>query len=160
MNRFLTGIGVLAIVIGFLIWWFHPHQVLKRRTKGLMETLTLVEGAGAASRNLKIYPLARALAGEVEISGSGDPRSEGVFSSSSIESGFSWLTRNARFTRFQIRRIESINRSGDLGVVHALIDAEVVLKESTPLHGPYFMTLTWQKDEHSWRLIAAEWQPQ
>jgi len=160
MNRLFAGIGILVIVAGFLIWWFHPHQVLKRRTKGLMETLTLVEGAGAASRNLKIYPLARVLADKVTISGAGDKRAEGDFSSASIESGFSWLTRNARFTRFQIRRIESIRRSGDIGVVHALIDADVVLQQETPLQGPYSMTLTWQNDGSSWRLIAAEWQPQ
>ena len=160
MNRLLTGIGVLAIIAGFLVWWFHPHQVLKRRTKGLMQTLTLVEGAGAASRNLKIYPLARAIADEVELSGSGDQRAEGVFSRSQIESGFSWLARNARHTRFQIRRIESVTRSGGTGVVRAVIDAEVVLQQDTPLHGPYFMTLTWQNDGNSWRLVAAEWQPQ
>lgn len=160
MKRILTGIGLLAILAGFLIWWLHPHQVLKRRTKGLMETLTLVEGAGPASRNLKIYPLARAIADEVEISGSGDRRSEGAFNRSQIESGFSWLTRNARFTRFQIRRIESVTRSGDTGVVRALIDAEVILQQETPLQGPYFMTLTWQNADNKWRLVAAEWHQQ
>lgn len=161
MNRLLTGTVVLAIVAGFLVWWFHPNQILKRRTKGLMATLTLAEGAGAASRNLKIHPLSRAIADEVRISGAGDRRAEGTFSRGQIESGFSWLTRNASHTRFQLRRVESVTIQGSQGVVRAIVDAEVELKQHpSPLQGRQSVTLTWNNVESSWQLIAAEWNPQ
>jgi len=159
MKRLLTGIGILAIVAGFLIWWFHPHQVLKRRTNGLLKIMTVAEGSGAASRALKVSPLSRMMAEKVSISGSGDQRAEGTFPRPSVEGGFSWLVRNARFTRFKIQRFDSITVSGVTGVVHASIEAEVALKQETPLQGAYTMTLTWQNDGSAWRLAAAEWQP-
>ena len=157
MNRLLTTAAILAVIAGFLIWWFHPNQVLKRRTKNLMDTLTLAEGAGAASRNLKIYPLSRALADEVRISGPGDSRADGVFTRQQIESGFSWLTRNARHTRFQTRRIESVTIQGRQGMVRAEVDSHVELQQQTPLQGPANVTLTWNHDGKSWQLTAAEW---
>ena len=159
MNRLLTSAAVLAVLAGFLVWWFHPNQVLKRRTKGLMQTLTLAEGAGAASRNLKIHPLSRVIAEEVRISGSGDTRAEGVFTRGQIESGFSWLTRNARSTRFQTRRIESVAIHGSEGIVRAVVDGHVELDRQTPLQGQHTVTLTWSHDGDSWRLVAADWSP-
>ncbi|MFU8893780.1 MAG: DUF4440 domain-containing protein [Luteolibacter sp.] len=159
MKRLPTTLGIVVIIAGFLVWWFHPHQALKRRSNGLMETLTIAEGSGTASRNLKVSPLSRMMAEEVTIIGAGDRRAEGTFPRSSVTAGFSWLARNARVTRFKIQRFESITRSGDTGVVHALIDAEVALKQETPLQGAYSMTLTWQNDGSAWRLAAVEWQP-
>lgn len=157
MNRLLTGTAVIAVIAGFLVWWFQPSQVLKRRTKSLMETLTLAEGAGAASRNLKIYPLSRAIGDEVRITGAGDRRAEGVFTRNQIESGFSWLTRSARFTRFQTRRIESVTIQGNQGVVRAIVDTHVELQQQTPLHGQHNVSLTWSHDGDSWRLTSADW---
>ncbi len=159
MNRLLTGIAVVILLCGFLFWWFHPQQALKRRTKGLMNTLTLVDGAGAASRNLKLGPLSRAITDDVEISGAGDRRAEGTFRRESIEAGFAWLSRNARSTSFQIRRFESISISGDTGVVTATVDAMVILPRETPLDGEYSMTLTWRNNSESWQLTGAKWQP-
>ncbi len=159
MNRLRTGLIALVILTAFLFWWFHPNQALKRRTKGLMQTLTLVEGTGSGSRNLKIGPLSRAIADQVTISGAGDQRAEGIFHRDSIESGFAWLATNARSTRFQIRRIESVTITGDTGIVQADIEAQVILPREIPLDGNYSMTLTWQNDGSAWRLIAAEWQP-
>lgn len=160
MNRLIPGLVALLLLCGFLFWWFHPHQALKRRTKGLMNTLTLVEGAGAASRNLKLSPLSRAIADEVTVTGSGDRRAEGIFQRGSIEAGFAWLTRNARSSHFHIRRFETVSVSGEIGTVIASVDATVILPKDTPLDGLYSMTLTWRSDGSTWRLTAAEWQPQ
>lgn len=159
MKRLLTAIGIMAIVAGFLIWWFHPHQTLKRRTTGLVNILTVADGSGTASRNLKVSPFSRMMADEITISGAGDRRADGTFSRSSVEAGFSWFVRNATFSKFKIQRFESISHSGTTGVVHARIIADVGLKQETPLQGTYSMTLTWQNDGTSWRLAAADWQP-
>ncbi len=157
MNRLTTGAAALAILTGFLVWWFHPDQVLKRRTKGLMNTLTLAEGAGAASRNLKLAPLSRAVGDRVLITGSGDHRADGTFTRDEIESGFAWLTRNARFTRFRIRSYESVAIDGREGVVRAVVEGHVELRDRTPLEGTHHATLTWNHDGDSWRLVAADW---
>jgi len=159
MKRLTTALVTLAVLTGFLFWWFHPNQTLKRRSNGLMRTLTIPEGAGAASRNLKSSPLSRAIADQVTLSGAGDSRAEGVFHRGNIEAGFAWFVRNARSSRFQIRRFENITVTGDTGVVRARIDANVQLPKDTPLDGSYSMTLTWHNDGSSWRLVAAEWQP-
>jgi len=40
VNRLLVSVFTFVVICGFLLWWFHPHQSLKRRTKALMNTLT------------------------------------------------------------------------------------------------------------------------
>lgn len=159
MNRALTGIAILLALCGFLLWWFHPQQTLKRRSKSLMNTLSLAEGAGAASRNLKLNSLSRAIADEVTVAGSGDRRADGTFRRESVEAGFTWLTRNARSSRFRIRHFDSVTISGDVGTVIASVDAEVILPENTPLDGIYSVTLSWRGHANAWRLTAAEWHP-
>ena len=159
MNRALTGTAILLALCGFLVWWFHPAQTLKRRSKSLMNTLTLAEGAGAASRNLKLNPLARAIADEVTLRGTGSRRANGTFQRESIEAGFSWLTRNARSSRFQIRQFDSIAISGNVATVTATVDAEVILPDATPLDGIHTVTLTWLGEGNAWRLTACEWHP-
>lgn len=157
MNRLFTSLGALAVVTAFLVWWFHPTQALKRRTKNLMETLTLVEGAGTASRNLKVGTISQAIAGEIELSGSGDRRAEGTFSRSQIESGFAWLTQGARSTRFELIGFDSVTINGDTGTVRARVDARVDLKQGESMNGPHRVTLVWHDDGQSWRLTRAEW---
>jgi hypothetical protein len=160
MKRPLAMLGVLAIAVAVLVWWFQPAQALKRRTKALMETLTLLDGAGAASRKMKIRPMSEAVADEVEIRGAGDDRADGVFTRSEIEAGFAWLAGSAKSTRFRILDFEAVTIEGDTGVVTADVDATVVLDENRPLDGPHRVTLVWRHDGNSWRLTRAEWQPE
>jgi len=159
MNRNLTALAALAIVSGFLVWWFQPSQALKRRTNGLMETLTLAEHAGPASRNLKINPLSAAIADEIEILGAGDRRAEGTFSRSDIEAGFAGLAKLARSTRFRILGFDDVTVRGDTGTVRARVDARVELEDRRPLDGTYQVTLVWRKEDGTWRLTRAEWSP-
>lgn len=160
MKRPLAMLGLLVIATAVIVWWFQPAQALKRRTKSLMETLTFADGAGAASRKMKIRPLSEAVADEVEIRGAGDDRADGMFDRSEIEAGFAWFAGSARSSRFRILDFESVTVEGDTGTVTAEVDATVVLDENRPLDGPHRVTLVWRHDGNSWRLTRAEWTPQ
>jgi len=159
MKRPLAGLLALLVITGFLIWWFHPRQVVKRRVNSLMDTVSLAEGAGTAARNLKAYPLNRLLATQVELSGTGDRRADGAFSRSEIEAGFTWLAQNAQSTRFATRRFESITLTGDRAVVRAIVDARVVLGGEMLLDGAHDVRLDWRREDDGWRLTSASWEP-
>ncbi len=159
MKRLIVGAGVLLVTVGFLVWWFHPDHVLKRRTRSLLDTLTLAEGAGTAARNLKAYPLNRLLAAQVELVGTGDRRADGVFSRSEVESGFSWLATNARSSSVVVRRFEAVTRDGDRGEVRVVVDARVELRDAVALDGPHDVRLGWVRGDDGWRLESAEWRP-
>ena len=160
MKRPLAMLGALAIATAILVWWFQPAQTLKRRTKALMQTLTLVDDAGSVSRKMKIRPLSDTVADEVELRGAGDDRAEGVFTRSQIESGFAWLAGSAKSARFRVLDFESVEVVEDTGTVTARVDARVVLENHLPLDGPHRVTLVWHHDGDSWRLARAEWMPQ
>jgi hypothetical protein len=157
MKRLLIPIlGVLALA-GFAFWWFSPGQVIKRRTQSLLETLTLDPGSGRASRQMGVYPLNALLAAEVELNTPTIDQANGTFERSEIESGFTWLCQQAKQTRFDLRRIHSLEVNGDRGVVDFSLDALVELPTYRPADGAYRVTYEWRREDDAWRLFKATW---
>ena len=41
VKRLLVAAAAIAIVVGFALWWFSPRQVILRRTRSLLDTVTI-----------------------------------------------------------------------------------------------------------------------
>ena len=157
MKRLLIPSLAFVVISAFALWWFSPGQVLKRRTLSLLETLTFDSGSGRASRQMGVYSLNALLAAEVELNTPTIDQANGTFDRAEIESAYTWLCQQARQTRFDMRRIHSIDVSGDRGVVVFSLDALVELPTYRPADGTYRVTYEWRREEDAWRLVRATW---
>lgn len=157
MKRLLFPAAIGLLLAAFLFWWFSPGQVLKRRTLVLLETLTLEKSAGLSSRQLGAYSLNALLASEVTLENPAIEEANGGLERSEIESAFSWLCQQAKQTRFELRRLESVTVSGDAGVVSCTLEALVELPSYRPADGIYQASFRWRREDDGWRLESARW---
>lgn len=157
MKRLIIPAAALLVLAAFLFWWFSPTQVLKRRTLSLLETLTMDAGTGKSTRQLGAYSLNALLAREVELSTPTIDQANGTFERSELESAFSWLSQQAKQTRFELEEFRSVNISGDRGEVLFSLDALVELPTYRAVDGHFGVTFRWQREEETWRLTGAEW---
>jgi len=157
MKRILIPLAAIAVIAGFLVWWFSPTQVVKRRTNRLMEVMSMSEGSSPATRQLGVYSLNALIARELVLDTPTISDANGIFERSQIESGFSWLAGAAKSSALKIKEIESITVNGNEATVKATIDAVVILSDYRPADGIYDVELDWRKEEDGWRLTRALW---
>lgn len=62
MKKTWIAVFAAALLIPLGIWWFSPEQVIMRRTKHLMEVLSLSEGSGGPLRQAKVFSMNALLA--------------------------------------------------------------------------------------------------
>lgn len=115
MKRLISLIVVLLVLAGFCVWWFSPTQVVKRRSRDLLQILTLDAGAAPASRTISSLQLDRLLKPNVEFDFPSLPEANGTHDRIEISSAFSWLCSNAKETRMKLGVIESVTLNGDDG---------------------------------------------
>ena len=159
MRRYLIPVAVVLVLGGFLMWWFSPSQVVKRRTGSLLETMTLEADTGTAARQMKTYSLNRLLAARVRLENPEIEEASGSFERSDIEAGFSWLTSQAKETRFEVEDFKSVTVDGDTAQVSLVLTGLVDLKSYRPVDGKYDVTLDWMKEKDGWRLTGSSWKP-
>lgn len=157
MKRILIPLAAVALIAGFLVWWFSPTQVVKRRTNRLLDVMSMSEGSSPATRQLGVYSLSGLIARELVLDTPTISDANGIFERSQIESGFSWLAGNAKSSKLKIEDIESIEVNGDEATVKATIDAVVILSDYRPADGLYAVEFDWRKEEDGWRLSRALW---
>jgi hypothetical protein len=157
MKRMMIPALALALLAGFAVWWFSPAQVIKRRTNSLLETLTLDAGTGRAARQMGVYSLNALLAAEVQLETPTIDQANGTFDRADLESAYTWLCGQARQMRFDMRRIHSIDVTGDRGIVEFSLEALVELPTYRPADGNYRVTFEWRREEDTWRLARATW---
>jgi hypothetical protein len=157
MKRLMIPALVVALLAALAVWWFSPAQQIKRRTNSLLETLTLDAGTGRAARQMGVYSLNALLAAEVELDTPTIDQANGTFDRADLESAYTWLCGQARQMRFDMRRIHSIEVSGDRGTVEFSLEALVELPTYRPADGGYRVTFEWRREEDSWRLARATW---
>ncbi|RYD49582.1 MAG: hypothetical protein EOP85_01355 [Verrucomicrobiaceae bacterium] len=147
-----------AIVLAaFGMWWFSPGQVLKRRTLSLLSTLTMESGVGAVSRQAGSYTLNALLAKQVELETPTIREANGTFDRSELESGYSWLSSQAKQTRFEMKDLRSIAVRGDEATVNLTLEGLVELPSYRPADGIYDVVFRWKKEKDGWRLYHAIW---
>lgn len=157
MRRFLIPSAVVIALTAFAFWWFSPGQVIMRRTHTLLDTLTLESGGGRASRQLRVYSLNALLASRVELITPTIEEANGTFDRAEIESGFSWLSQQARQTRFDLQHIHSVKITGERGVIVFSLEGLVELPAYRLADGTYRVTFEWRQEDGSWRLARATW---
>lgn len=157
MKRILIIGAAVLIAGGFLFWWLSPEQVLKRRTVKLLDAMTLSEGSGAAGRQMNSYALNGLIGKELALQTPTIEQANGTFEKSEIEAGFQWLTSQAKFTRFELKQVDSVMIDGNRATVNAAIEGVVALPSYRPADGAYRVELDWRREEDGWKLIRARW---
>ncbi|MFD0895264.1 hypothetical protein KBB96_00105 [Luteolibacter ambystomatis] len=157
MRRLLIPLVLLLAVAGGLFWWFSPEQVVKRRTKDLLEIFTFDAGSSRANREMGGLKLTPLLAQEVSVDVPEVQDANGSFSKSDIESGFHSLCALAKETKFTLQHYDSIVIGGDQATVIATVDALVDLRSYRPADGPGELTLVWKKAKDGWQLTTLAW---
>ncbi len=157
MKRIVIGVAAALLVTGFLVWWFSPERVVKRRTLDLLETLTLESGANKTLRQLRAYGLTRLLAEEVVLDTPEIKEANGTFERGELESAFSYLCNQARQTMFEVEDFGDVSVDGDEALVDLVLEGLVELPTSRPADGRYDVVFFWRRAEDGWRLRRAEW---
>lgn len=157
MKRLGLPIFFAALLGAFLFWWFSPVQVIKRKTKTLLETLTLQESTSTATRQLGVYPLNALLAQDVELESTAIREANGSFARSEMESAYSWLCQQAKFTQFELISFHAVEVGTDTATASFSLSAVVELPAYRPADGNYEVIFQWQKDDQGWRLVSAKW---
>ena len=156
MKRYLFPAIVVLVLVLFGAWWFTPSQVVKRRTKSLLQTLTLEPGAGKVSRHAGSYSLNALLANRVVLEIPAVPDGNGDFERDDLDAAFSWLCDQAKQTNFQARDIQSVDVTGDKAKVKLTLTGLVELPSYRPVDGTYDVVFDWNKSKEGWRLTKAE----
>ncbi len=158
MKRFAIAAAILAILAAFGFWWFSPTQVIKRRTKSLLSTLTIESGSGKITRQMGTYSLGKLLAPRVQLETPTIDEANGTFDRAEMESAFSWLCNQARQTHFKLTRLQSIEVTGENAQVTLTLNGLVELPTYRPADGNYFVTFDWEKTADGWQLTHATWE--
>jgi hypothetical protein len=157
MKRYAISALTIVLVAALGFWWFSPEQVLKRRSKTLLSTLTLDAGTGIPGRQMGTYSLNALLASEVELENPTIREAQGTFDRAEIESAFSWLCNQAKQTRFELDHFREITVTGDKATVELTLIGLVELPNYRPADGKYDATFNWVKENDGWRLARASW---
>lgn len=157
MKRPAILLLVAAILIALGVWWFSPGQVLKRKSLSLLSTLTMESGVGAVSRQAGAYSLNALLAKEVELDTPTIKEANGTFERSELESAYSWLSNQAKQTRFELKDLRSVKVNGKEAVVELSLEGLVELPTYRPADGTYNVIFNWRQEEDGWRLYRATW---
>lgn len=118
MKRYAIAAVAIALLAGMGIWWYSDAQVLKRRTKSLLSTLTLESGAGRVSRQMGSYQLNSLLAAEVTLDTPTIKEANGTFDRQELESAYSWLCNQAKMSRFEAKSFNDVTVIGDKATVN------------------------------------------
>ncbi|RYD32604.1 MAG: hypothetical protein EOP85_21575 [Verrucomicrobiaceae bacterium] len=146
-----------AILVASGVWWFSPEQVLKRKTKSLLSTLTMESGVGAVSRQAGAYSLNAILAEEVELENPTISEANGTFQRNELESAYSWLSNQAKQTRFELLYFRSVKIEDKEATVELTLQGLVELPNYRPADGSYDAVFEWRQEEDGWRLHRAAW---
>ncbi len=74
-----------------------------------------------------------------------------------IESGFSYICRNASESQFEILSFRDVKISNESAEVDVLVKALLQLPSSRPADGTYEVTISWQKTSDGWRYHKVVW---
>ncbi len=157
MKRILIPLVSAVILAAFFGWWLSPGEVVKRRTKSLMNTLTIGEGSGAATRHAGNFSLERLIAERLALETPVYEEASGEYDRTQITSGFSAMAGQAKFTKFRVEEFHSITFAGEEALVSATVEAVVALQEYRPLDGLYEVEFVWTHGDDGWRLSRMKW---
>ena len=151
MKKLIILAAAAVILIPLGMWWFSPEQIIIRRTKHLMEVLTIAESTGRPFRQAKVFSMNAMLAPEISISISEISDANGTFDKQEVESAFSWICQNAKRSEMSIIDFGDITITDDEAEVEVMVDALFELPAGHSVSGNYVMTTDWLKTGDGWR---------
>ena len=151
MKKLIILAAAAVILIPLGMWWFSPEQIIIRRTKHLMEVLTIGESTGRPFRQAKVFSMNAMLAPEISISISEISDANGTFDKQEVESAFSWICQNAKRSEMSIIDFGDITITDDEAEVEVMVDALFELPAGHSVSGNYVMTVDWVKTGDGWR---------
>ncbi len=157
MKRYALAALTVILLGAIAWWWFSPTEVLKRRTRTLLSTLTLESGSGTAGRQMGTYSLNALLADEVKLENPTLQQANGDFDRSDLESAYSWLCGQAKQTRFEVEAFRAIDVAGEKARVEFSLEGLVELPTYRPVDGRFDAVFDWVKESDGWRLSSASW---
>lgn len=157
MKKLWIALIAAAVLIPLGMWWFSPEQVIMRRTKHLMEVLSLSEGSGGPLRQAKVFSMNAMLAPEVELVIPEIADANGTFDKQEMESAFSWICQNAKHSRFDVTDFRDVDVNSDLATVRFLVEGYIELGSGRPADGTFEVTIVWKKGGDGWRYDKVVW---
>jgi hypothetical protein len=157
MKKSWIALIAAALLIPLGVWWFSPEQVVMRRTKHLMEVISLSEGAGRPLRQAKVFSMNAMLAPEVELVIPEISDANGTFEKAEMESAFSWICQNAKHSRFDVAAFRDVDVDGDTATVNFLAEGYLELGSGRPADGAFDVTIVWKKGGDVWRYDKVVW---
>jgi ketosteroid isomerase-like protein len=157
MKKTWIALIAAALLIPLGMWWFSPEQVVMRRTKHLMEVLSLDEGMSRPFRQAKVLSMNALLAPEVELVIPEIADANGSFDRQEIESAFSWICQNAKDSRFDVTAFRNVDVKGDKATVTFLAEGYLELGSGRPADGTSNVTVVWKKGGDGWRYEKVVW---
>ncbi len=157
MKKLLIVLAMLVVLIPLGVWWFSPEQVVMRRTKHLMEVVSLSEGTGGPLRQAKVFSMNAMLAPEVVMETPEIPDANGTFDKQEVESAFSWICQNAKSSRFEVTDFKNVEVDGDRAKVRVTVEGYMELPVYRPADGAFDVTIDWVKGGDGWRYEKVVW---
>lgn len=157
MKRLALAAVAVILLAALGVWWFSPTQVLKRRTRSLLSTLTMDAGTGRVTRHAGAYSLDRLLAPKVTLETPTIGEANGTFDRDELGSAYSWLCDQAKQTKFELGEIQSLKIDGNSAEMRVRLEGMVELAAYRPVDGTFDVTFEWRKEDDGWRLVSARW---
>ncbi len=158
MKKLWIALIAAALLIPLGMWWFSPEQVVMRRTKHLMEVLSLSEGSGGALRQAKVFSMNALLAPDVELVIPDVADANGTFDKVELESAFSWICENAKDSRFDVTAFRDVTITGDTATVRFLAEGHIEVGSVRPADGTFEVTIVWKQGGDGWRFNKVVWE--
>ena len=152
----IIAVAVLVLIpIG--IWWSSPEQVVIRRTKHLMDVLTITSGTSSPFRQAKVFSMNALLQPNVEIVTPEISDSNGTFDKQEIESAFSWICKQAKESEFLVTDVQDLEIDGDRAVINVLVKGFRQPPRYRPEDDTHDVEITWEKTGDGWRYSRVVW---
>ncbi len=158
MKRLLIPIiAALAICIALGVWWFSPEQIIKRRTKSFLKTITIEQGSGGFSRGAGVHGFSDYIAKHITLENPDIEEANGEFASTDVQSGFAWLANNAKQMTFKPLEFSLISAGETDAQVDFTLQGLVEVSGTKPVDGKFQVIFFWKKQDDRWRLSRAKW---
>lgn len=155
MKRNLMIVGVLLVLIGYLYWRTLPEQVIKRRSKALIEMADQVsEGAGL----FNIKRLEGLIGQQLEYQVDAVSSQSASTSQAEVLSAYQWMGDNTKKSQFKIEDITGLSIEGDDARLKCRVVGILEMNDIRMMEGMHLVEFGWRKDARGeWRLVELVW---
>lgn len=148
--------AVLLIVTGWLWWWLQPEQVIKRRTRSLVELVDLgrVSGVGV----MDVHAIGRLIADSMQVEAEFVADQPVPVSPTEVEMAYRWLGDNATHSEFDLIEMGEVKLEERKATLVTRIRGRLDLEDRRLVEGEYQVVFVWrQTEDGAWRLARMSW---